>query len=335
MARLVAAFGSSHSVMLTSQLEGGWVGGFEERDKKITFYNHDGDAVNYDQVLAEAPANALEIVTDDAIRARFHQTQAAMDRMKQELDSVDLDVLVIVGDDQHELFKDEYMPAMGIFYGKSIVNAKSPDVPPEQWYRKAQMRRLEDDAEKHYPVDSKLALYMIEQLVEKEFDVTAVKSLDSRKFESHPYEGHAFSFIHRRYLKGRDLPVVPVFLNTYNPPNPPTPKRCVKLGLALREVIESYPEDIKVGVMASGGLSHFTVEEKMDREILDAVARGDLDYLGNLSPKRLQSGSSEIRNWIVATAAAKGMKVTWQDYVPGYRTPALTGTGLGFTRWSW
>ena len=36
----------------------------------------------------------------------------------------------------------------------------------------------------------------------------------------------------------------------------PTAARCYKLGQALRRAIESYPEDIKVAVVATGGLSH-------------------------------------------------------------------------------
>jgi 3-O-methylgallate 3,4-dioxygenase len=48
----------------------------------------------------------------------------------------------------------------------------------------------------------------------------------------------------------------------------------------------------------------------------------------------LQAGSSEIRNWICAAGTAQGLNLSWFDYIPGYRTPALTGTGLCFARWS-
>lgn len=36
----------------------------------------------------------------------------------------------------------------------------------------------------------------------------------------------------------------------------PSAKRCFKLGEALRRAIESYPEDLKVAIVATGGLSH-------------------------------------------------------------------------------
>ena len=89
------------------------------------------------------------------------------------------------------------------------------------------------------------------------------------------FEGHAFSFIHRRYLQGIDLPVIPVIVNTFDPPNQPTPRRCIQLGAALRELIAAYPQELRVGVLASGGLSHFVVDEELDHDIIDAIRRKD------------------------------------------------------------
>ena len=191
-----------------------------------------------------------------------------------------------------------------------------------------QMRRLEDQTEAHSPCHGKMAVHFIENLIEREFDVAAVSATPPDQTE-----GHAYSFVHRWYLKGAVIPIVPIFLNTYNWPNPPTPKRCVKFGKALRELIASYPEDLKVGIMASGGLSHFIVEEKMDRDIMAALRRKDIDFLGNLDARKLKAGSSEIRNWIVVASAASDLDVSWESYTPAYRTMAGTGTGLGFAAW--
>jgi 3-O-methylgallate 3,4-dioxygenase len=128
--------------------------------------------------------------------------------------------------------------------------------------------------------------------------------------------------------------VVPLMLNTYYPPNPVTPHRCVALGRRLRELIRSYPEDLRVGIIASGGLSHFVVDEDLDYGVIDAMKNDDLDYLAHLDPKRLQAGSSEIRSWIVTAAAATDLSLRWLEYIPVYRTPALTGIGMAFARWS-
>ena len=49
---------------------------------------------------------------------------------------------------------------------------------------------------------------------------------------------------------------------------------------------------------------------------------------------QLESGSSEIRNWICAAGALEHLDLDWVDYFPGYRTSAGTGTGLCFARWA-
>jgi len=328
MARLAAAFASSHSVMLTSELED-WVAKFRDRDDRLPFYDKLGNRISYQQVLEEAPKNAAALVTPEAITQRFHDTQRAMDRMGEELRGAKLDALIICGDDQYELFHDEHMPSIAIYYGDSIVNASRPKEKVADWYKTAQLRRAEEGAEVTYPCHGKLALNLIEGLVEKGFDISAVKSIPPTE-----HEGHAYSFIHHRYLHGAPVPIIPVFLNTYNPPNQPTPKRCVAFGKAIAELIAAFPDDLRVGIMASGGLSHFRVEEDLDRSVFEAIKRKDLDFLGALKPYRLLAGSSEIRNWIVAAAAATHLTMTWSAYIPAYRTLALSGTGLGFARWS-
>jgi 3-O-methylgallate 3,4-dioxygenase len=254
--------------------------------------------------------------------------EGALEEMKKRLRSAGLDALVVLGDDQHELFRDEHMPSIGVYYGERIRNAARTELPAEQWYQRAQMARLEEKEERHYPCHKALALHLIEGLRDREFDIAAVAGITPQQ-----YEGHAYSFVHRWYLQGVELPIVPVFLNTYYDPNQPLPRRCVKLGAAIRAAIADFPPDLRVGVMASGGLSHFRVEEDIDRGILEALRRKDLEYLAGLDPRRLKAGSSEIRNWIAAGAAAADLELKWTAYVPGYRTLALTGTGLGFAHW--
>lgn len=341
MATLAAAFASSHSLMLACELDD-WLTRFRQSDLRMPYYDEQGEKISYADVLARAPAAAEERITAEAITARYLDVQAAMTRMKSEIASAKLDALIIVGDDQHELFLDQHMPSMAIYYGETLRNAQRKEVPADDWYQRGQMRRLEAAGDMHYACHAPLARHLIEGLVAKEFDVSAIASLGA-----HQYEGHAYSFIHRWYLNGspgspgvRDhdgpasLPVVPVFLNTYNPPNQPTPRRCVKLGTALREIIATFPGDERIGVLASGGLSHFIVEEDMDRAIIEALRNKDMNFLASLDPRRLKAGSSEIRNWIVVAAAANALDLTWASYTPAYRSAALTGTGLGFARWS-
>ena len=327
MAQLVAAFASSHSVMLTCELND-WQRNFREFDPKGSYYDDSGEVCSYQDLLDRAPPNAADLVTDAAMAARYETVHAAMGRLRREIADARLDALIICGDDQAELFRDILMPSIGIYYGKTIRNGVRKELPPDQWYKRAQMKRLEEKVERHYPVDAALATHLISGLVEHNFDVAALKGLADGQ-----HEGHAFSFIHKMYLQERVVPIVPIFLNTFFPPNQPTPARCLALGAALRALIDSYPHDLRIGIMASGGLSHFRAEESLDHQVIDAIRHRDLSFLAALDPKRLQAGSSEIRNWIVLTAATRGFDLDWISYTPAYRTEALTGTGLAFASW--
>ena len=156
------------------------------------------------------------------------------------------------------------------------------------------------------------------------FDLSAMRSLREGQ-----REGHAYSFVHRFYLPD-GVPMVPVFLNAYYPPNQPSPARCVALGQAMRRAVESLPGDARVGVMASGGLSHFVVDEAFDQSVIEALRRKDAGFFRNAPLTKLMSGSSEMRNWICMAGVLGSLEMQWVSYVPGYRTPALSGTGLCF-----
>lgn len=329
MARLVAAFGSSHSIMLVSQRED-WQNGFRVIDtKNAHYYDKNGNKTDYDALLAAAPAGTEAMVTPEKMGDRYDAAQAAMDQLGQRIKDARLDVLLIVGDDQTELFRTSNNPAFAIYFGKTIRNtAREAASPSDSWVKSARMWRHEPEQDREYPVKSDLAEWLIRQLCDRDFDITAMDGLERGQSE-----GHAFQFIHRRLLKDAELPVIPVILNTFDPPNQPTPRRCVALGAALRELIAAWPEDLRVGVIASGGLSHFVVDEELDHKVITAIRHKDSATLAALDPKLLQAGSSEIRNWLVVGEMARDLDLEWIEYVPGYRSPALTGTGLAFAAW--
>jgi hypothetical protein len=214
MSRLVAGFASSHSVMLTCTLHD-WQNGFKVHDLKGRYFDREGNSCSYDELLARAPADAQELVTDEAIAKRYQAVREAIDRMKADVLAAKLDVLIICGDDQHELFNDDLMPPLAIYYGDTIRNPVRTSVPADAWYKQAQMRRMEEKQDAHYPCHPALALHLIRGLVEREFDVTSMKAMRKEQ-----YEGHAFSFMHRFYLAEGMVPIVPIMLNTYYPPKP-------------------------------------------------------------------------------------------------------------------
>jgi 3-O-methylgallate 3,4-dioxygenase len=327
LARLVAAFGTSHSTMLLSSEEH-WIEMFDRVDGRAPIHDFAGVRRSFDWLLDHLPADASERVAPAAIAARHRATMAALDRLEADIAAAGLDALIVVGDDQRELFQDAFRPAVAVHYGETIRNAAAPADKPDDWYDRDQLRRLEDGKDAHYPVRSDLALHLVRGLTGDGFDIAAIRELESDRFE-----GHAFSFVHRRLMRNGPIPIVPVFLNTYYPPNQPTPRRCFDLGARLRALVDSFPADLRVGILASGGLSHFLVNEPLDRMIIAALRDGDLSPVLSLPLAQLESGTSEVRNWICTAAAARDLALDWIEYVPAYRSRALTGVGLCFACW--
>ena len=217
MARLVAAFGSSHSIMLVSQRED-LQHQFRLADTKNPhLYDKAGNRTDYAQLLASLSeadrARAAALATPEKLGELYDQAQTAMDEMRDRIAAAKLDVLIIVGDDQTELFRTSNNPAFAIYYGKTIRNtAREPAAPHDTWVKSARMWRHEPEVDRDYPVESDLAEWLIRQLCDRDFDITAMDGLERGQSE-----GHAFQFIHRRLLKELELPVIPVILNTFDP----------------------------------------------------------------------------------------------------------------------
>ena len=327
MAKLVFGIGTSHTPMLNAPAED-WPR-FIDRDAVRDFLDKEGQPATYEELLDRAEPHVTAELTPERFAARHAEAQAGVDHLKQALRRAELDTLIVIGDDHKELYQDDNMPALVVYYGKTIRNMPLNGFSGPDWARRATARYYEEEAPRDYPVASELALHMINSLIDQEFDPVASDRLPEGKGE-----GHAFAFVRKRLMEDPELPVVPVLLNTYFPPTQPTPRRCYRLGQAIRAAVESYPGDARVGIVGSGGLSHFVVDEALDRGVLDACARRDADALQTLPGRKLNSGSSEIRMWICAAGAAEHLDFRWSRYVPGYRTPAGSGTGLGFALWS-
>ncbi|HEX6999463.1 MAG TPA: class III extradiol dioxygenase family protein [Gammaproteobacteria bacterium] len=90
--------------------------------------------------------------------------------------------------------------------------------------------------------------HLIESLVEDEFDVTTCQEMKV---------DHAFTVpMSLLWPDGSAAPpVVPIAVNTVQHPLP-KPARCFALGRALGRAIASYPDDVGVVVIGTGGLSH-------------------------------------------------------------------------------
>jgi hypothetical protein len=97
--------------------------------------------------------------------------------------------------------------------------------------------------------DVKLQAHIAQSLVNDEFDLTV--------FQDKPIDHGVASPLPLLWQHQPNWPgtVVPIAINVLQYPLP-TARRCYRLGQALRRAIESYPEDLRVVVVGTGGLSH-------------------------------------------------------------------------------
>lgn len=95
-----------------------------------------------------------------------------------------------------------------------------------------------------------LSEHLITRLIDGEFDITMLHKLDVDHGLTVPLSVYCPQ-------PGEAWPcqVVPLLVNVIQYPQP-TAARCLKLGEALGRAIRSFPQDIKVAVFGTGGMSH-------------------------------------------------------------------------------
>ncbi|HUZ67209.1 MAG TPA: hypothetical protein VMU56_06055 [Beijerinckiaceae bacterium] len=274
---------------------------------------------------AARPELAAELSLE-VFQRKHEACQAAIGRLAEAFVAADPDVVVVIGDDQRELFRDECTPAFAVYTGRDLVDIPAepetfdPSIRPALWARHAAQTES-------YATDPDFARALVQSLGARGFDMAvAGAQLPGRSL------GHAFTFVRLRLMGAKTPPMIPVFINTYFPPNQPSPRRCWEFGRALRRALDGFG-DRRVALVASGGLSHFIIDEELDRRVLAAIMDGRSETLGDLPADKLNGGSSEIRNWIAASAAMQDLAPKLLAYEPAYRSEAGTGCGMAFMRW--
>ncbi|WP_298195801.1 hypothetical protein, partial [Novosphingobium sp.] len=233
-----------------------------------------------------------------------------------------------IGDDHREVFNDDNMPALSVYWGETIPYYAqgimkwkyADDLKSEKWY---------PQEEQHYPVSSLLAERLIGDLCNAGFDPSHSKFYNEGQGMS-----HSFGYIYHRIMHRQKWPVIPVSINTYYPPNQVSPGRAFDIGKAIAQAVTGWPEDLRIAIIATGGLSHFVVDEQFDRDFLTLLEHGGRDGHANLPLAKLQSGNSELRCWSLLAGAVDGLDYALIDYIPCYRSPAGTGCGIAFCKWN-
>ena len=318
MAKIVLGFGTSHSPQLSVRASEWQV--LREKDE------HD-PRLDYPGLVRRAKRGIESELTPEKFQARDDACQKGIQMLGDVLRKSNVDLVVVFGDDQHEQFNDDNMPTFAIYHGKSLPVVKHTGRNLSGWKLAEERGWAETAAE--YETGHGLAEHLVRALTDAEFDIARCN-----KLRPEIGVGHAFSFLYRRILPGGKLPMVPMMVNTYYPPNQPTPKRCYSFGQAVRKAIESWDADKRVAVMASGGLSHVVIDEEIDQMTMHGLRNKDPETLWRLPRERLWGGTSEILNWVALAGVVEPMDLKKFEYVTTYRSPAGTGCGMGFAYWT-
>lgn len=331
LAQLVAGFATSHTPILALAADAWEARAMNDR-KNPLLWDNDGVHRSYEDIAERVGNRYAERAVPAVWNEQYAAAQRDLERLAAALEAVAPDVLIIVGDDEQELFSLANFPAVSIYYGEwatMTTMALSPD--PEFAWRKTVAPVYGMDAQHQYAASPAFARDLIDRLMDDGFDLGAAASVPNPAAQGF---GHAFGFVVARLMERKRIPIIPVLVNCYYPPNQPKPARCFALGQALRRAIESSPLALRVAIVASGGLSHFVTNEPLDRRVVDALRSDDRSALAALPAALLNSGSSEIRNWITVGGALGDLHNDFITYYPVYRTPAGTGCGMAFAAWS-
>ena len=226
------------------------------------------------------------------------------------LDDVKPDIAVVFYTDHGLNFFLDKMPTFSIGAAQEYRNADEgwgiPTLPP-------------------FKGQPDLSWHIIEHLVNKEFDITTCQEM---------LVDHAFTLPLKLFWP-ENIPVttVPVCINTVQFPLP-SAKRCLALGKAIGEAIQSWDSDKKVVVIGTGGLSHQLdgqragfINKPFDLKFMDSLIN-DPEWATQFSIPELveKTGTQgvELLMWLATRGAVPGAvrKVHTNYHIPISNTAA-------------
>ena len=328
MAQVVFGMAVPHSGMLGQKPEDWLSNGARDRNNPELWYK--GRTWTYPELEAERKAAFEPFLTLEERTWRAARCRAAIDEMAAAYRHANVDVAIILGKDQKEIWPDQ-SPAITIYTGEEVHNG-----PPQRPVYAPGHHVVH----KAYP---EFATYLIQALQSEGFDLNDLQAWPENTWMAknqgyrpdYPVVPHAYSFVYHQIMADNPPPHVPVLFNLFYPPTQPSMARCIEFGRVLRDAILAWPDEIRVAVIASGGLSHFVNDEEFDRDVMAKLAAYDYEGLAAIEDSWYQSGTSEVKIYSIVMMALQGTgaPMTLVDYIPCWRTPAGTGEGMGFMYW--
>lgn len=173
-----------------------------------------------------------------------------------------------------------------------------------------------------------LAWHIAQSLILDEFDITIVNDMEVDHGLTVP-----LSLMFGK-TDAWPCPVIPLAVNVVQFP-PPTGNRCFNLGKAIRRAVESFPKDLKVVILGTGGMSHQLQAQRaglinadFDNRFLDLLETDPVAATRITHTEFLRESGSEgieLVMWLVARGALDDTVETVHRF---YHVPA-SNTAVG------
>lgn len=187
------------------------------------------------------------------------------------------DLVIVIGNDHGDDFILRAVPAFMFHCGD---RAEGRDAHRGSW-----------------AVDGTSGLALLRAMQEEGFDPAFTMDAPLGTYFTIPIEFMGFA---------RGVPVLPLFVNSYVPPQP-APERCLAFGQALARAVKRLGR--RAVLIASGGMSHYPgtsvyadpgPDDATDRALFERIAQGNLRAMLALDEHALDAtGNIELRSWLI------------------------------------
>lgn len=249
------------------------------------------------------------------------ETARLYDSVRKHVQAVDPDVFIVFDTDHFSVFFYDNLPTFAVG-----ISDQTSGPGTDEWPGLPQHDVI--------PVDAALAHHLLQSGIQEGFDLASTQEFNVDHSITVPL-----------FFLNPDMqaPMVPVWVNGIAPPLP-LAKRCYALGGMVRQAVERWPEDIRVGVIASGALSgdiggprarDHSPSAVPDTEwvalVEQRITKGEInELLEEATADRLAKAGNvtgEVLNWITLLGLIGDRRAASYESQPG--------AGNAYAAWRW
>ena len=240
---------------------------------------------------SHVPAIGAAIDQNKLNEPYWRQFAAGIEPARQWVKDNQPDVCIVVYNDHASAFSLALIPTFAIGVGDEFQ-------PADEGYGPRNVPAAQGHPE--------FAWHIAESLIKDDFDMTIANRLDIDHGCTVP-----LSIVFGR-PQAWPCQVIPVCVNVIQYP-PPSGKRCYALGQALGKAIESYPENLKVVVLGTGGMSHQlqgeragVINQEFDQQFMERFIQSPETIVETSHTEYMREAGSEgieLVMWLVMRGA--------------------------------